>query len=115
VNSYQIEYLGIWKTAFAKFLGWSEEETLLWAETLLVGMNPPGMVINEPPLYYVARELAWRQPCFDDLSQREGFELIRGLQNILAPNHERGFAPGFDFEQARNQIGELARNTKPER
>ncbi len=113
MNSYQTEYLRIWKKAFAEFLGWSEEQTTSWAQPLLADMDPPGMVINEPPLYYVARELAWAQPFMDDLSQRGREELIHAIENILAPSHDRSFASDFDFGAARRQIDKLVHGAKP--
>jgi hypothetical protein len=111
MNTYQIEYLRAWKEAFAQFLGWSEHKTLSWAKPLLDGMDPPGMVINEPPLYYVAREMAALQPYYDDLSQTRRFELGRAVQDVLAPDLAgREFPPGFDFDAARRKLDRLLRN-----
>ena len=110
MNSYQTEYLQAWKTAFAQFLGWSEEKTIEWAAPLLNALDPPGMVINEPPLYYVARELVSSQPYYDELAQRQRFELIRAIQDVLAPDKAgRDFPPSFDFGGARTKLERLLR------
>jgi hypothetical protein len=87
-----------------------EEKTADWAKPLLHVMEPPGMVINEPPLYYVARELASGQPYYDELSQRQRFELICTVQDVLAPDKGgRNFPPGFDFNAARSKLDKLLR------
>ena len=107
MNSYQIEYLEVWKVAFHQFLGWTENQIVAWAKPLLDAMDPLGMVINEPPLFYVARELAASQSYYDDLSQRARFDLIRDVQHILSPNHERSFPQGFDFAAAKANLQRL--------
>ena len=66
------------------------------------------MVINEPPLYYVARELASSQPYYDELAQRARFELIRAAQDVLAPDKDgRNFPSHFDFDAAKAKLGQL--------
>jgi hypothetical protein len=112
VNTYQTEYLSVWKQAFAKLLSWSAEQTTSWAQPLLAMMDPPGMIINEPPLYYVAREIAWQQSFFEKLPQRRRSELIREIQNILDPNHSRTFECNFDFKAAKIRIDMLLRGAK---
>jgi hypothetical protein len=108
MNSYQTEYLQTWKEAFAQLLGWSEEQTASWAKPLLEDLALPGMVLNEPPLFYVARELASGQPYYDELSQRGRWELIRAAQDVLAPDKAgRNFPPGFDFKAAKGKLGRL--------
>src|SRR5712692_8287049 len=113
MNAYQSEYLEIWKVAFAQFLGWSEAQILDWAKPRLEGMDPPGIIINEPPLFYVAREVAYSQPYYDELSQRERWDLIRTIQDVLAPGHVRNFASDFDFDAARSQLAKLLRDARP--
>lgn len=105
MNSYQTEYLQTWKVAFAQFLGWSEERTVLWAKPLIADLEEPGMVLNEPPLYYVAREMASRQPFYDELTQRERHDLIRTVEFALSP--DRDFPEGFDFSSARMKIEKI--------
>jgi hypothetical protein len=107
MNAYQTEYLNIWKQAFHEFLGWSVEQTVSWAQPLLEMMDPPGMVINEPPLYYVAREIAWEQSQFEGRSQRDREDFIRAIQSILAPDHARAFGESFDFTAARGRLDKL--------
>jgi hypothetical protein len=107
MNSYQAEYLAIWKVAFAEFLGWGEAQTSEWAKPLLDDLATRGMVLNEPPLFYVARELASRQPYYDELSQRERWDFIRAVEGVLSPSHARGFSDDYDFvaaEQAMQRV-----------
>jgi hypothetical protein len=114
MNSYQVEYLGVWMVAFAQFLGWTDAQIFEWAKPRLEGMEPPGMVINEPPLFYVARELACRQPYYDVLSQHERWDFVRAVQDILSPNHARGFSDNFDFVAAKYKLRALFRASSPE-
>ena len=109
MNSYQAEYLGIWKVAFAQFLGWRDAHTSEWAKPLLDGLDSPGMVLNEPPLFYVARELASSQPYYEDLSQRERWDFIRDVQGVLSPSHARGFSDDFDFVAVKDSLQRLLR------
>lgn len=112
MNSYQIEYLQAWKEGFKQFPGWTEEETAAWAEPLLDNLSVPGMALNEPPLYYLARHIAFHQPYFDELSQRERFDLVRAVQRILAPdNHGRKFEPSYDFDLAKSKLKDLLART----
>lgn len=107
MNAYQTEYFAIWKNAFAQLLGWSEAETIAWAKPLLRDMDPPGMVINEPPLYYVARELAWGNDFFDELTQSGRHELIRSIEFTLSPSGKRDISLDFDFHAAKAEIDRL--------
>jgi len=109
MNSYQAEYLAIWKVAFAEFLGWDEAETTEWAKPLLDDLRLPGMVLNEPPLFYVARELVSRQPYYDELSQRERWDSIRHVEGVLSPGHARGFSDDYDFGAAKQSVRHLLR------
>jgi len=115
MNAYQKEYLETWKVAFAQFLCWSEAQILDWAEPRLERMDPPGMIINEPPLFYVAREVAYSQPYYDELSQRERWDLIRTIQDVLAPGHIRNFPADFDFNKARRELEELLKSERSAR
>src|SRR3954447_19426816 len=107
MNSHQTEYLAIWNTAFTEFLGWSDAQTSEWAKPLLDNLGLPGMALNEPPLFYVARELACSQPYYDELSQLERWDFIRELQDVLAPLHARGFPDNYDFATARQAVRDL--------
>src|SRR5712672_2894810 len=109
LNSYQTEYFETWKEAFAQFLGWSVEQTASWAQPLLEDLELPGMVLNEPPFYYVARELASNQSFYDELSRRDEQELILAIEAILGPDHARNFPPGFDFDAAKRKLETLLR------
>jgi hypothetical protein len=109
MNSYQAEYLAIWKVAFAEFLGWNDAQTCDWARALLDDLALPGMVLNEPPLFYVARELASSQPYYDDLSQRERWDFIRDVEGVLSPGHARGFSDDYDFEGAKQAVRGMLR------
>jgi len=109
MNSYQAEYLAIWNVAFAEFLDWNDAQTSEWAKPLLNDLGLPGIVLNEPPLYYVARELASRQPYYDDLSQRERCDFIRDVEGVLSPGHERGFSDDYDFVAAKQAMLHLLR------
>ena len=111
MNSHQMEYLKTWNEAFAQFLGWNEEQTVSWAKPLLEDLALPGAVLNEPPLYYVARELASSQGYYYELSQRARFELIRTIQDVLAPDKAgRKFPSGFDFDSARRELDKVLRH-----
>ena len=111
MNQYQREYLEIWIDSFAHFLGWDDKQTRTWAGPLLNRMEPPGMVINEPPNFYVAREMALQQPYYNGLSQRDKWELIRAIQGILNPDERiRGFPHDFDFGTAKRKIKEILNN-----
>lgn len=64
--------------------------------------------IGEPPLFYVARELACGLPYYDDLSQRRRLKVIEGVSDLLAPDWgERSFPPDFDFAATRSKIDRL--------
>ena len=114
MNAYQIRYLRIWRRAFLEFFGWAKEETACWAQPLLERMDPPGMVINDPPLYYVARELASKEDYYDRLSQRKRSELIDEIEKILDGNVKgRVFPKDFDFLRAKKKIEKLLRAKRP--
>jgi hypothetical protein len=110
MNSYQVEYLAIWKVAFAEFLGWNEAQTFEWATPFLKDLAMPGAVLNEPPLFYVARELASRQPYYDDLSQTARWDFIREVEGVLSPGHARGFSDEYDFMAAKQAMQGLLRD-----
>jgi len=108
MNSYQTDYLSVWKTAFAQFLGWGEEQILSWAKLGLEDLAIPGIVLNKPPLYYVARELVWSQPYCEKFSQAERDELIGVVLDVLSMKHTlRVFPPGYDFDKTRNTLKTL--------
>jgi hypothetical protein len=109
MNSHQVEYLAIWKVAFAEFLGWNEAQTSEWAKPLLDDLDMPGAVLNESPLFYVARELASRQPYYDDLSQTARWDFIREVEGVLSPGHARDFSDEYDFVAAKQVIQRLLR------
>ena len=109
MNSYQAEYLAIWKVAFAEFLGWNDARTSEWAKPLLDNLGLPGMVLNEAPLFYVARELASSQPHYDALSQRERSDFIRDVEGVLSPGRARGFSDDYDFEAAKQAVRGMLR------
>src|SRR5258708_34924838 len=113
MNSYQTEYLEVWKKAFPEFLGWREGQALNWSIPRLDAMAPPGMIINDPPLYYVAREIAYLQSSIDELSQSGRDDLIRDIEEILDPKNDRGFAPDYDFDKTRRKIESLLRHANP--
>ena len=101
--------MAIWKVAFAEFLGWNDAQTSEWAKPLLDDLGLPGAVLNEPPLFYVARELASSQPYYDDLSQRDRWDFIREVEGVLSLGHARGFSDDYDFEAARQALQGMLR------
>ena len=110
MNMYQKEYLETWKAAFSRFLNWNEQQILEWAKPRLEKMDPPGITINEPPLFYVAREIACNQSFYDDLSQSGKWDFIRAIQDVLAPDKAgRAFPEDFDFDAAKNKLRQLLR------
>jgi hypothetical protein len=115
MNDHQSHYLKIWNIAFSAFLGWSEEETAKWAEPLIVRMDRPNLVINESPMFYVARELVWRQSYCDQLSQAKRDRLIEAVEMVMK---EGGigwdFRPGFNFPDAKRQIERLLASPRSE-
>ncbi len=106
MNSYQTEYLQIWNEAFAQFLGWSKEETLSWAQPKLESLALPGMDLNEPPLYWVAKAIVFRQPYFEKLDGAAMDILIRKIERAMADG-KRNFPPGIDFTGAKIKVNRL--------
>jgi hypothetical protein len=108
MNIYQIEYLTIWKVAFRGLLGWSEKQTVHWAQPLLEGLDAPGIALNEPPLYYVARELVNCRPYTERLPGAQRDMLVREVEGVLSANNRlRGFPPGFQFEDVSRDLNAL--------
>ena len=106
-----MHYLSVWRRAFQELLGWQDDDTSLWSKSLLTLMEKSGgVVISEPPLYYVARELAVRQSFYDELTQREKLALIEAVEDVLYGGGDGGdFPQGYNFANAKNNIESVFR------
>jgi hypothetical protein len=112
MNDYQLHYRRVWSRAFSEFFGWTEEEITKWSEPFLEQMDGPNLVINEPPIYYVAREWASQQSHYDQLSQRDRLRLIERIENILKGGGVGwDFPEPYDFQRAKNEIVKLLKIT----
>jgi hypothetical protein len=108
MNSYQTEYMNVWIQGFQGLLGWSESQTMLWAAPLLQNMEPPGMIINETPIYYIARELVDRRQDVQSLLPRDREYLIRAAETILRDKGGGGeFRKAFNFAEANKRLENL--------
>jgi len=111
VNQYQTEYLNIWKRGVPCLLGWTEQEFTQWATPKIEDLALPGVVLNEPPLYYVAEAIVWNAENIDEIPMVVRERLIRSIEHkILGPNFVRDFPSGFDFEAAKQTIDSLIKN-----
>ena len=114
MNTYQSHYLRVRKKAFNEFSGWEEDETVRWANPLIKLMERAGgVVINETPMFYVARELASHQEYYDKLAQRGRQDLIVALERVLnGGGSGQDFPPAYDFSTAKAEIQKVLEASK---
>ncbi len=111
MNQYQTEYLNVWKRGIPFLLGWSDEQLMQWAATKIQDLSLPGMVLNEPPLYYIAEAIVWNAEDIEEMPVVVRERLVRDIEHdILGPNFARDFRLGFDFESAKGAIDSLIKN-----
>jgi hypothetical protein len=102
-------YLEVWKGLFREFLGWSEEETLRWAERWKTadGENPvddpDDIFYHESPVYWANHELL-PDPLKERLRGLELVDLERRILEAFWDEHRDHFPPGTDWRPYRAKV-----------
>lgn len=102
-------YLSIWKEMFRAFLGWSEAETMRWAERWKTpeGHNPlddpEDIFYHETPQYWAVQTLI-PDALKARLATRQLLDLERQILLAFQDEHRYEFPPGTDWRPYREKV-----------